>query len=420
MHVLFITDEFFPSTSANSRIVFRVIDQLLKYPDIQIDILGQAPSDARWVKDYRGCWLINTPFRRFLKYQNLNKKLRYWKFLRFIIYPRTILYRIIRNKGFDNPYIWEAKNWLLKNYHKYDAVVAMSMPYYNLDIAVTVGDKVPVIIYPLEPIATFKKTENSFEQMLDYEIDLENKATKLILTNLIHKDFLSERTRVNEKKVVEAEFPCVVDRDSQIKAVNAGAHDKISIVYVGKFYPGYREPDFLCKMMDYMPDGEYELTIVGGLTVTNYKPAIVGKYLSNKHHAIRCVGFVSSEMADSYMVNADILVHVGNMQPNIMPSKILDYVSTGKPIINICKIRNCPTLPIMEAYPLGLVVYEDEGIDQEVANRIDIFCKKVIGQRIPFDTIRNLYKTYTPECVGRVFYKTIKDSIDEFKKECVE
>lgn len=413
MHVLFITDELFPSTDANSRIVLRVIDQLLGYPEVQIDILGRAVSNgARWANDYHGCCLIHTPFRRLLNYQKWNKKLGRLKVLRFIIYPRAIIYRIIRKKGLDNPYIWESKNWLKKKYKNYDIVIAMSMPYYNLEIAATVGDKVPVIFYPLEPIATYNRIEGDFNTKLDYEIHLEDKATKLILTSLIHKDFLTERTKVNEKKVMEAEFPCVINKYSQV-TTNHIKSNKISIVYIGRFYPVTREPDFLCNLVDYLPE-EYELTIVGGLTTKNYKPKIVEKYLSNMHPSIRCVGFVSPDIADDYLAKADVLVHIGNTQSNIMPSKILDYISTGKPIINICKTHDCPTIALMNNYTLGMVLYEDNGMNEVIAKSIDAFCKSVKGQIIPFDTIQRVYYKYTPEYVGQVFYQAIKTSIEEF------
>ena len=36
---------------------------------------------------------------------------------------------------------------------------------------------------------------------------------------------------------------------------------------------------------------------------------------------------------------ADILVNIGNSIDNQMPSKIFEYISTGKPILNFYKIR---------------------------------------------------------------------------------
>ena len=419
MNILFITDELYPSTSANSRIVFRVIDELLNYSGLQIEILGQARQESQRADNYHGCKIIHTPFSRYQKYLTINDLLGSLKYLRFLIYPRTIMYRIARNKGFYNPYIWEATRWVKRHCHSFDAIIAMSMPYYNLEIAATVGDKVPVILYPLEPIATFNKSAEDFEMRIEYEISLENRASKLIFTSLIHKDFLSERTRINENKVLEAEFPCVFTRDPVINVIPNKTDKRISLVFVGKFYEDYREPDFLCGLMDCLPENEYDLTIVGGLTSSNYKPAIVNKYLSNTHPFIHCVGFVLQDAADTYLQKADILVHVGNKQPNLMPSKILDYISTGKPIINICKTHHCPTLPLMEKYPLGLMVFEEDGLNETITARVDEFCKKVKGQRIPFETIQRLYYKYTPEYVGRIFYHAIQSSIDEFKS-CVE
>ena len=412
--ILFITQELYPSTAANERILFRVIDQLLAYPDISISILGQAQPEARWTDNYKGCPIIHTPWKHVAQYKEWNLRLTRMKWLRFLLYPRSIAYRIARAKGFENPYVWEAQRWLKKHCEEYDAIVAMSMPYENLDIAAYVGDKVPVIFYPLEPIATYDKHVADFEQKLEYEIELENKATKLILTHLIHQDFLSERTKVNDGKVVEAEFPCVIQRLSQHGQTTEN-REKINIVFVGRFYIGTREPDFLCHLIDSLPTDRYQLTIVGGFSRNNYKPEFVKKYLSNHHPTIKNVGFVGPEEADRYLINADILVHIGNRMPNIMPSKILDYISSGKPILNICKIHECPTIPLMKHYPMGLTIFEEEGISELVSERVREFCEKNKGKEISFEQIREMYWEYTPEEVGKIFYETIQAAIKEFK-----
>ena len=426
--VLFITGELYPSTAANERILFRVIDQLLTYPDITISILGQAQLSARWADSYKGSPIIHAPWKQVVKYREWNIRLRKMKWLRFLLYPRSISYRIARARGYDNPYVWEAQQWLKRHCEEYDAIVAMSMPYENLDIATCVGDRVPVILYPLEPIATYDKRAADFELKLDYEIALENRATKLILTHMIHKDFLSERTAVNEAKVVEAEFPCVFQRDQPLQ--KSKKSEKIRIAYVGKFHVGTREPDFMCHLIDSLPADHYLLFVVGGFYETNYKPEFMKKYLSNQHPAIKNVGFVGPEEADRYMMQADILVHIGNTMPNIMPSKILDYISSGKPILNICKIHDCPTIPLIERYPMGLTIFEPSAIgyqltdvsgqqvaiSDEIIEKVDAFCRSNKGKQIPFEEIREMYRKYTPEEVGTVFYQTIQAAINEFKK----
>ena len=100
-----------------------------------------------------------------------------------------------------------------------------------------------------------------------------------------------------------------------------------------------------------------------------------------------------------------------------MPSKILDYISSGKPILNICKIRNCPTLPLMERYPMGLTIFEDEGISDLVSERVKEFCLQNKGKQVPYEQIEKLYPECTIEYVGKQFDDTIQAAINEFKQK---
>lgn len=415
--VLFIVHELYPSVGANDRIVYRIIDELLSKGDMQISILGEAPRQEQQSGSYRNCKAIFEPYQYLTRYRNWNKRLGRWSWLRFIINPRTILYRIAKCKGIDDPYKWEMLHWIEKHYGEYDSIVAMSMPFVNLEVAAHVGDKVPVILYPLEPIATLNKEVDNLEQLVDYEIGLENVATKIIMSSLIHRDFMAERTRVNEHKVVEAEFPNIIQRTDEGEKQPA-QHKQIELAFVGKFYDNVRTPDFLCEVIDRLSAKDYTMYMVGGIpSGGRFNQEVVKKYFTNQHPIIHCTGFVHPSKADEYLNEADILVHVGNTRTNLMPSKILDYISVGKPILNFCKSRECPTLPLMEKYPMCLNIFEDEGITDEMIARVDAFCKKYAGKQIPFETIKELYKQYTPQYVGTVFHDTIMDTISEFKQK---
>lgn len=417
IRVLFMVDELYPSIGANDRIVYRIIDELLRYNDMQIAVIGAVPSQEQRRTTYRGCTQIYEPYLHLIRYRKLNKKLGWWSWLRFIVNPRTILYKLASNNEEIDTYQIELEYWVRKHYKEFDAIVAMSMPYMNLKVASTVSNKIPVILYPLEPIATMNTGAVNFERLLDAEIDVENAATKIILTSLIHKDFLAERTRINEHKVVELEFPCIIERAINRDNIKNERDGHIKLAYVGKFHAGVRTPDYMCKLIDGLSSANYSMNVIGGITSGGFKKEVIEKYLSNQHPIIHCTGFVHPTKADQYMNEADILVHVGNTQTNLMPSKILDYISVGKPILNFCKSRECPTLPLMEKYPMCLNIFEDEGITDEMIARVDAFCKKHAGKHIPFETIKELYKQYTPQYVGTVFHDTIMDTISEFKQK---
>ena len=131
----------------------------------------------------------------------------------------------------------------------------------------------------------------------------------------------------------------------------------------------------------------------------------------------RSHGIVPPSVADDIMLQADVLLHVGNAVDSLMPSKILDYISSGKPILNICKIPTCPTLPLMERYPLGMTVNESDEITEELLDSITRFCTTSKDKSIPFDQIHQLYYDSTIDYVGDRFYDIINEVCNqEIKK----
>jgi hypothetical protein len=51
------------------------------------------------------------------------------------------------------------------------------------------------------------------------------------------------------------------------------------------------------------------------------------------------------------MREADVLVNIGNVTPFELPSKLVEYVSIGKPILNIVRSENDSSVEFLEAYP---------------------------------------------------------------------
>ena len=89
-----------------------------------------------------------------------------------------------------------------------------------------------------------------------------------------------------------------------------------------------------------------------------------------------------------------MLVNIGNSVDNFMPSKIFEYISTGKPIINVYKIPECPTLKYLAEYPLALCVSEEE-IRQDLpgcAAKVRTFCLENRGKRVSAEEIGRLYR----------------------------
>lgn len=115
------------------------------------------------------------------------------------------------------------------------------------------------------------------------------------------------------------------------------------------------------------------------------------------------------------MQSADILVNIGNTVENQIPSKLLTYISFGKPIINIMKSSNCPTLEYMNRYPLSYNILETFDLIEKEAKKLESFIYESNGKSIAFDQIEKIFYECTPSYVGKRLYDIVCEAIKNNK-----
>lgn len=108
------------------------------------------------------------------------------------------------------------------------------------------------------------------------------------------------------------------------------------------------------------------------------------------------------QVALNAMASADILINIGNSIPVHMPSKTLEYINAGKPVVNFHKLPDCPTLHYTSRYPLCLNLFEGDPPDPE---RFIRFCLENRGKTAPRPEI--------PECTPTLIAQTLLDEIGE-------
>ena len=107
------------------------------------------------------------------------------------------------------------------------------------------------------------------------------------------------------------------------------------------------------------------------------------------------------ETALQAMADADIMINIGNSVPVHMPSKTLEYINTGKPMVNIYKMEDCPTLYYTKRYPLALNLYEGNADIDQAAKTFVRFCEKNKGKTVDRDYILREYADCTPEYIAQ-------------------
>ena len=98
---------------------------------------------------------------------------------------------------------------------------------------------------------------------------------------------------------------------------------------------------------------------------------------------------VSRNEALNLMVSSfHCLVSVGNLNPNQIPSKVIEYIATGKPVIHFAEIDKDPVINISKQFNNLFIVTRDTDIELFKSKFYDYF-KKV--QHFDSDNFNNLY-----------------------------
>lgn len=112
--------------------------------------------------------------------------------------------------------------------------------------------------------------------------------------------------------------------------------------------------------------------------------------------------YVEKRLLDSIAANSQILLNLGGPNPNMVPSKIYEYVSLGKPIISTYYIDDESSKQRLGNYPSALCLDTRKPI-QESVKSLDIFIEKKLNTLVDFSIVRDLFPINTPQAFLDVF-----------------
>lgn len=240
-------------------------------------------------------------------------------------------------------------------------------------------------VYPKKYYAKRK----AYEKML-YETCDRVYTTPIIYKKCAENGFSTKRATV-------AEFPLVCKPENiSVVGVPERKTKEIRCVFAGYLYPTIRDARYTLELFSRFSNKHITLYILG-----RGQETLLDEYEQGflKGRIVR-MGMVPSEISQAFMNDADVLVNIGNSVINQVPSKIFDYISRGKCILNTCKSQACPTLSYLSAYPLSINVMEDQPLTDEYVAFVENAIVKNAQTRIPFEEISEQFLNCTPKYVA--------------------
>ena len=103
---------------------------------------------------------------------------------------------------------------------------------------------------------------------------------------------------------------------------------------------------------------------------------------------------------------ADGYLNLGGLEANMIPSKLFNYISYGKPIISTFMVVDDPSVKCLRKYPLSYCV-DMRAIDKYSAEELNSFIECKGKEILAFETVQQLYHKSTPS----VYVNMIQDQM---------
>ena len=217
-------------------------------------------------------------------------------------------------------------------------------------------------------------------------------ADSLCYTNNVTCKIYSESFLKNSSKIIL--IPPLVKISKNFKPVNTdnyflNSDKKIIISYFGVLYKGIRNPK---KLLDLIKN----IATIDNKTFQKIELHFFGDQIqclddfedfNSMKEKIFFHKMLNKETALSAMKKSDILINIGNKTSYQLPSKIVEYVSLKKPILNICSIKNDLSAIYLKEFEFVHSYYDNE---KDAYNFIKNF-KKVNFNKYQIKKFENIH-----------------------------
>lgn len=261
----------------------------------------------------------------------------------------------------------------------FDAVIAVYTPVDTLYAGYLLKKKYPeikFIPYYLDALAggwgpmkwsneKINKRTRLLEQKIDAVADI---VVSMKSSEAYHRMFPMIES---EGKRVFLDVPTFVEiKDSGI-SIECKNKKNITVLYSGSIHFPDRNPLPLLKHFAIICNKLHvELLFMG----SNNCQHIFDEYEKISNGKIRTIGQFSHSEAIQRLRSADVLVNIGNTNPNTVTSKIFEYMQFKKPIISTFSIENEPSIPYLEKYGNYFLLDERSESDfQKVNEQLQTF-----------------------------------------------
>ena len=196
------------------------------------------------------------------------------------------------------------------------------------------------------------------------------------------------------------DIPGIIRPSRQYQEESFTKKGMINMLYSGILSLPDRDPTMLIKILNsskYAGSINLQFFVAGAegtAKAKNLLKIFKGKYTLHP--------YVPKKQLDSIAAHSDILINIGGPNPRMVPSKIFEYMSLGKPIFSTYYIDNDSSKGYLCNYPAAVCVDIRKPI-AELTTELDFFLDKKLHSVVPFEEVEGMFPLNTPSKYIDVF-----------------
>ncbi len=402
--VLVILGAYYPNPSANGICVGRVVDELLLQGH-EVFCICNSQIDVPMTEDVGALHIRRVKANAVKKFAELAKKNKSPIKKKFFEVCNQIsdVFQLVRmTTSFPVASMKQAKRILaiaekLVEENGIDTVVGVNMPSDTLYAAYLLKKKYPhlrFVPYSLDPI--YGGLDNrllSREKVNARNLAFEKKmleACSIFIAQHEHRAHYEKEYPEFLEKMHFVGVPLLLPHE---KASSPATEGKKTVLYAGALSQSTRNPAYIFEVFKHVKNAQLVMHISNGEKWV----AELAKNIDN----IEVYGKIPHEEVLRKMDLADAFLNIGNTQSMFCPSKIVEYISYGKPIISTYRVDRDTCSNYMTKYPLGVYIDERTEEPTKVAQQIEQLLQNT-ETALPFSTLSGIYADATPNYVVRL------------------
>lgn len=169
--------------------------------------------------------------------------------------------------------------------------------------------------------------------------------------------------------------------------------ETITLSFVGTMCDGVRTPYAFLKILAKISNLKVKVIFAGRNSCVD----LLDYLKDSKNVTLEIIGEVPYNEAQKIIKESDFLINFGNTNPNLVPSKIFEYMSYGKPIISTYTCDSDSSIPYLLKYPLVFLIDERIETTKQISEKLELFIKENKEKQVSYSTIVEKFYNNTPD-----------------------